>query len=313
MRAKTVRHYKGSTTRYVIRRLKESWQWYLMLLPALIYIIIFNYGPMYGVQIAFKRYNAAKGIWGSPWVGLDHFERFLRYPYMWNLIRNTLSLTLYTMATFPMPIILALALNEIRHRKYKKTVQMITYIPHFLTEVVVVSLVMMFLDPSTGPINNVIAALGGQKQNFMGIPEAFSSIYVWSGVWQGVGWSSILYLSALSSIDQELIEAARIDGANRFRVVWHINLPGIAPTITICFIMSMGGLLSVGFSKVLLMQNPMNNSVSETISTYVYQTGLKGGQFAYTSAIGLLNNVVNIIILLIVNRICKAVSETSLF
>lgn len=308
-----MRHYQGSTTKYVMRRLKESFPWYLMLAPCLIYIFIFDYIPMYGVQIGFRQYNAAKGILGSDWVGLRHFARFFRYPYMWDLVKNTLTLTLYGLATFPMPVGLALILNEIRHKKYKKTVQMITYIPHFLTEVVVVSLVMLFLDPSTGPINNLIALLGGQKKNFMGFPSAFPHIYVWSGVWQGMGWGSILYLSALSSIDQELIEAARIDGANRFQIMRHINLPGITPTIIICLIMSCGGLLSVGYSKVLLLQNPMNLQTADTISTYVYSQGLKGGSFAYSSAIGLLNNVCNILILIIVNFICRRVSETSLF
>jgi len=299
--------------RQVGKRLKESWQWYLLLLPALAYVIIFYYGPMYGVQIAFRNYRPTKGIWGSNWVGLKHFIRFFEYPYFWMMIKNTLSITLYSLATFPCAIIFALLLNELGNLKVKKTIQMITYMPHFLSEVVVCSLVILFLDRTAGPINNLIAALGGERTAFMGDPKAFSTIYVWSGVWQNIGWSSILYISALAAVPVEHHEAARIDGANRFQIMWHINLPSIMPTIIITFLLRMGGLMNVGFSKVYLLQNSLNLDTSTVISTYVYEIGLLGGQFSYSTAIGLFNNVVNIIILLLANKITSLVSETSLF
>ena len=306
---KLSRHKKG----YVRKRLKESWQWYLLLLPGLIYLIIFEYGPMYGVQIAFKNYRPSKGIWGSEWVGFKHFIHFFQYPNFWKMIKNTLSITLYSLATFPLPIIFAFFLNEVRQPRFKKVVQMITYIPHFLSEVVVCSLVILFLDRTSGPINNLIAFLGGERKAFMGIPEAFSSIYVLSGLWQNIGWSSILYISALAAISIEEVEAARIDGASRLQVIWHINLPGIMPTILINFLMRVGRLMSVGFSKIFLLQNDLNLDTSSVISTYTYEIGLIGGQYSYSSAIGLFNNIVNILILLSVNRITKKLSDTSLF
>lgn len=295
------------------KRFKESWQWYLLLLPALLHILVFNYGPMYGIQIAFKDYRASKGIWGSEWVGLKHFIRFIENPNFWPMLRNTLSITLYSLALFPVPILFALLLNEIRNVKYKKTIQMLTYMPHFLSEVVVCAIIVLFLDRTTGPINNLIAFFGGERQSFMGMPQAFSSIYSISGLWQNMGWSSILYISALAAISAEEVEAAKIDGANRFQVMWHINIPGILPTVIITFIMNVGGLLNLGYSKIYLLQNDLNLSRASVISTYTYEIGLLQGQFSYSAAIGLFNNVVNILILLIVNQILKRVSETSLF
>lgn len=305
----TERHKKG----YIRKRLKESWQWYLLLLPGLIYLIIFSYGPMYGLQIAFKDYRAKLGIWDSEWVGLKHFIRFFNYPNFWKMIKNTLSITLYSLATFPIPVIFALFLNEIRQQKLKKAVQMITYMPHFLSEVVVCSLVILFLDRTTGPINNLIEFLGGTRLSFMGMPEAFTTIFVFSGLWQNLGWNSILYISALASISMELVEAARIDGASRLQIMRHINLPGILPTVVITFIMRCGSLLSVGFSKIFLLQNDLNLEKSRVISTYVYEIGLVGGQYSYSSAIGLFNNIVNIITLIIVNKIATKLSGTGLF
>lgn len=305
----TEKHKKG----YIRKRLKESWQWYLLLLPGLIYLIIFSYGPMYGLQIAFKDYRAKLGIWDSEWVGLKHFIRFFNYPNFWKMIKNTLSITLYSLATFPIPVIFALFLNEIRQQKMKKAVQMITYMPHFLSEVVVCSLVILFLDRTTGPINNLIAFLGGERQSFMGMPKAFTTIFVMSGLWQNLGWNSILYISALASISMELVEAARIDGASRLQIMRHINLPGILPTVVITFIMRCGSLLSVGFSKIFLLQNNLNIEKSRVISTYVYEIGLVGGQYSYSTAIDLFNNVVNIIILIIVNKISTRLSGTGLF
>ena len=298
---------------YILKRLKGSWQWYLLLLPGLIYLIIFAYGPMYGVQIAFKDYRASRGIWGSTWVGLKHFIRFFKYPNFWRMIKNTLSITLYSLATFPCAVIFALFLNEIRQQRVKKVVQMVTYIPHFLSEVVVCSLVILFLDRTSGPINNLIAFLGGERKAFMEIPGAFSSIYVLSGLWQNLGWNSILYISALASISMEEVEAARIDGASKLQIMWHIYLPGIRPTIVITFLMQVGRLMNVGFTKIFLLQNDLNLDISSVISTYTYEIGLVGGQYSYSAAIGLFNNVVNIIVLLLANQVSKKLCETSLF
>ncbi len=300
---------------HVQKRLVESWQWYVLLIPAIIYVAIFSYGPMYGVQIAFKNYKPKLGAAGSPWLDpvLKNFIRFINYPDFWKMIRNTLSITLYSLLIFPLPILFALMLNEVRNLKLKKTVQMITYAPHFLSEVVVCSLVLMMLARANGPINNLIVAFGGERIPFIEIPNAFSSIYVWSGVWQNIGWDSILYISALASISQEQIEAATIDGANRTQIIRHVNIPGILPTIAITFIMRMGGLLSVGYSKIFLLQNDLNISASQVISTYVYRVGIQNGQYSYATAISLFNNVVNILILLTANFVVKKVTDTGLF
>ena len=299
--------------KYAGKRLRDSWQLYILLLPALVYVGIFNYGPMYGLQIAFKDYRPSLGFIGSEWVGLSHFERFISYPDFWAMIKNTLSITLYSLATFPCAIIFALMLNECFNLTFKKSVQMITYAPHFMSEVVVCSLVLMILDRGNGPVNNLIAALGGTRVSFISEPAYFASIYVWSGVWQNIGWSSILYISALAGVSQEVVEAAKIDGANRMQVIRHVNIPGIMPTIAITFIMRTGSLLSVGYSKIFLLQNDLNISASQVISTYVYNIGLVSGQYSYSSAIGLFNNIANIVVLLIANKIVKSVSETGLF
>lgn len=297
----------------IVKRLKQSWQWYLLLLPAIIYVAIFQYGPMYGLQIAFKNYRPRLGITGSEWVGFEHFIRFLNYPDFWKMIRNTLSITLYSLCTFPCAIIFALLLNEVRQIRLKKSVQMITYAPHFMSEVVVCSLVMMMLDRGTGPLNALIEALGGTRAAFISNPGYFSSIYVWSDVWQNLGWGSILYISALASISPEQVEAATIDGANRFQIIRHVNIPGILPTIAITFIMRTGSLLSVGYSKIFLLQNDLNLDASQVISTYVYNIGLIGGQYSYSTAISLFNNIANILVLLFANKIVKKITDTGLF
>jgi putative aldouronate transport system permease protein len=298
---------------YIKKRLKESWQWYLLLLPGLIYLLIFAYGPIYGVQIAFKDYRASRGIWGSEWVGFKHFIRFFNYPNFWVMIKNTLSIMLHSLATFPIPVMFALFLNEIKRQRFKRVAQMITYMPHFLSEVVVCSLVILLLDRNGGPINNLIEFFGGTRKAFMGDPNAFSSIYVLSGLWQNLGWNTILYISALSSISMEEVEAAKIDGASQLQVMWHINIPGIMPTIAITFLLRVGNLMNVGYSKIFLLQNNLKLDKSNVISTYVYEIGLIGAQYSYSSAIGLFNNAVNIIILMIVNKITKKMSGTGLF
>lgn len=292
---------------------KNYWQLYLLLLPAIIYVAIFSYGPMYGIIIAFKDYKVKRGYLGSEWVGFEHFIRFLTYPDFWKLIKNTLGISLYTLATFPCAIILALLINELKSPGFKKTVQMITYAPHFLSTVVMCSLITLFVgrEGILGQMYGVMT--GGEPDNLLSIAKFFRSIYVWSGVWQGIGWGTIIYLSALSGISPELVESARIDGAGRLQVIWHINIPGILPTIAICFIMNAGNLLSVGFEKIFLLQNPLNMDVSNVIATYTYKIGLQGGQFSYSTAIGLFNNVVNIIILFFVNRITKKLSGTGMW
>lgn len=304
---------QNMTRRVLIRRVKESWQWWLLLLPAFVYVCIFQYGPMYGLQIAFRNYRPRQGITGSTWVGLEQFVRFLSYPNFWKMIRNTLSITLYSLATFPCAVIFALMLNEVYQIRLKKAMQMITYAPHFMSEVVVCSLVLMMLDRANGPINNLIAALGGERYAFVTDPGCFPSIYVWSGVWQNLGWDSILFISALASISPEVVEAARIDGANRLQIIRHVNIPGILPTIAITFIMRTGGLLSVGHTKIFLLQNDLNLDASQVISTYVYNIGLVDGQYSYSTAIGLFNNLANILVLLLANAIVKKTTDTGLF
>ena len=274
---------------------------------------MFHYIPFYGIQIAFKNFRASLGIWGSPWIGFENFIRFLLFPDFWAIVRNTLGISLYTLALFPIEPLFALMINEIDNRFLKKTVQMITYAPHFVSTVVVASLVLLLLDTSNGVVNNIIAALGGERIPFMTTPKYFPTIYVFSGVWSSLGWGTIIYLAALSSISPELVEAARIDGASRLQILRHINLPGILPVATILFILRTGNILSVGREKILLMQNALNLPASRVISTYVYNVGLGSGQFSYSTAIGLFDNVINVICIIIVNQIAKRVSETSLW
>lgn len=291
----------------------KNWQLFVLLLPAVIYLFIFNYVPMYGVQIAFRDYSVKKGIWGSAWVGLKYFKKFIEYPNFGLLVKNTLSLSLYSLATFPCAIIFALILNEVRHDKFKKTVQMISYMPYFLSTVVVCSMLKLFFSPTNGVFNELIEMVGGTRQDFLTVPSYFNDIYVWSGVWQSLGWNSIIYIAALSGVPEELVDAAKVDGANRLQIIWHINIPAILPTIVIMLILSCGHILSVGFEKAYLLQNSLNLSASQIISTYVYEMGIAGGQFSYSSAIGLFNNIVNIIILFIVNTGAEKLSGTGLW
>lgn len=294
--------------------LRNNWQLYVLILPAVIYVLIFNYFPMYGVQLAFKDYRSNLGIWGSPWVGLDHFKRFIEYPYFGQMVWNTFSINLYSLvAGFPLPIILALLINEIRSARFKKTVQMITYAPHFISTVVVCGMILLFTAKESGIINHILSFLGARRIDFMTQPQWFKTVYVLSGIWQGTGWGSIIYLAALSGVSQELAEAARIDGATRLQIIRHINIPHILPTIILMLIMSCGSLLSLGFEKVWLLQNPLNMDASEIVSTYVYKVGLNGGRYSYSAAIGLFNTIVNFVIVILVNTIAKRTGETSLW
>lgn len=290
----------------------RHWPLYVLLLPAVVYVLIFSYLPMYGIVIAFKDYRTNLGIWNSSWVGLKHFVRFVQFPNFWPILRNTARIGLYSLATFPCSVILALLINELNSAKFKKVVQMVTYAPYFLSTVVLCSMLTLFLNKDTGIFNTLIEMLGGERTSFMTVASYFDDIYVWSGVWQGCGWGSIIYLAALSGVSPDLVEAAKVDGATRFQVVRHVNIPCIAPTIIIMLILSCGNVLSVGFEKTYLLQNSLNLSASQVISTYVYEVGLKSAQFSYASAIGLFNTVVNVTLLLIVNTIAKKVSDISL-
>ena len=241
----------------ILQIVLKNYQIYLMLLPCLAFFIIFCYGPMYGIQIAFKDYNTGLGIWSSPWVGLKHFKRFMEMPQFWQVFWNTLKLSLYSLiAGFPFPIFVSLMLNEVSQRRTKKFIQTITYAPHFISTVVMVAMITLFLSPTSGFINKAIEALGGDTINFMIKPEYFSHIYVWTGIWQHFGWNSIIYLAALASVDESLHESAVIDGASRLQRIWYINIPCLAPTIVIQLILSLGGILGADFEKVFLMQNP---------------------------------------------------------
>lgn len=294
----------------------SNWQLYLMVFLPVIYIIIFHYLPMYGIIIAFKNYSPIKGIMNSSWVGLAHFDRFFHSYQFLKLLKNTLLLSLYSLiAGFPFPIILALSLNYIENKTFKKTVQMTTYAPHFISTVVMVGILTQMLSMRTGMVNNIIELLGGQRIDFLGIEGLFRHIYVWSGVWQGAGWGSIVYIAALAGVDPQLHEAAIIDGANKFKRVWHIDIPSILPTIVITLIMNLGGILNVGFQKVFLLQNNINRDAAEVIETYVYNVGINSGlpNFSYATAISLTKSVVSLILIFIVNRIARKVSETSLW
>ena len=305
---------KGSYEKSLWKRVVQHRTLYLFLVPTIIYFAIFSYAPMYGLQIAFKNYNGAFGIWGSPWVGLKHFKDFVGGHYFLPIIRNTLTISIYsTIIGFPIPIILALMINEINNYKYKKFVQTVLYAPHFISTVVMVGIVIIMLSPTIGIINYGLEFLGLERQYFMAQPNAFKHIYVWSGIWQNMGWGAIIYLAALSSVDPELHEAATIDGANRIKRIRYINIPTIKPTIVILLIMSMGSMVSVGFEKTFLLQNDLNLKTSEVISTYVYRRGLINGSFSFSTAVGLFNNVVNLILLLISKLIARNVGETSLF
>lgn len=296
-------------------RIKRSWQLYLILLFPMIWLIIFKYGPMVGLQIAFRDYRAAGGIFHSQFVGLKHFKRFFEAPNFWQIVWNTLSLSAYQLvAQFPVPIILALALNGCTRKKLVKVVQTVTYLPHFISVVVLVGMLMQFLNPITGINGNICRMLGITATDYMSKPEMFRHLYVWSAIWQNAGWGTITYLATLAGVDPTLHEAAQVDGASRFKRILHIDFPCILPTAIIMLIMNAGKIMSVGFEKAFLMQNPLNASASEIIATYVYKRGLSaGGDYSYSTAIGLFNSIINIILIVIVNHIAKKTSETSLW
>jgi putative aldouronate transport system permease protein len=297
-----------------LARIQRGWQLYLMMLVPMAIIIIFSYGPMLGAQIAFRNFRAKLGIWGSPWIGLTHFKNFFNSYQFQRVLTNTLGISLYSLiAGFPIPIILAILVNESLHPRFKKGVQLITFAPHFISTVVMTNMILMLLSVYGGPLNNLIAALGGERIDFMAKPEFFKSIFVWSGIWQGMGYSSVIYIAALSGIDPALYEAATIDGASKFQKIIHIDLPGIAPTIVILLILNSGQIMNVGYEKILLMQNGLNMAASDVISTYVYRMGLENAQYSFSAAVGLFNSVVNALLLVLVNQVARKAGETSLW
>ncbi|MFF2090047.1 ABC transporter permease [Paenibacillus sp. NPDC058174] len=298
------------------RKMLRVWQLYVLIALPLLYIVVFKYIPMYGAQIAFKDFIVTKGIWGSDWVGLKHFDRFIHSYEFGKVMRNTLVLNFYNLlAGFPFPLMLALSLNYVRIHWFKKTVQMVTYAPHFISTVVMVGMMFELLNPRNGLVNNILQAFGLDAINFMGNPDLFKSIYVWSGVWQSAGFNCIIFLAALSSIDPSLHEAAVVDGASQRQRVWHIDLPGILPVAMILLILNMGSMLDVGYEKVLLMQNPLNTRTSEVIDTYVYKVGLvsQAMNYSYSAAIGLFKSVIGFILILTVNQIARKANQTSLW
>jgi len=294
--------------------LRENYDLYLFMLPGIIILIIFNYVPLYGLQLAFRNFSIRLGILGSEWVGLTHFIRFFNSANAWQIIGNTFTLSIYSLiAGFPVPIILALLLNSVPSRRFRKTVQTITYAPNFISVVVICGMILLFLSPRTGFVNMMLNGLGIETIHFMAKPTLFPHIYVWSGIWQAMGFSSIIYFAALSSISPELHEAATVDGATKFQRILHIDLPGILPTASILLILSFGSLMSLGFEKAFLLQNDMNLRASEIISTYVYKMGLVHNDMSFSTAIGLMNSVVNATLLIIVNSMARRLTGSSLW
>jgi putative aldouronate transport system permease protein len=293
------------------RRNKLLW---LLFLPCLLYYLIFKYLPMFGLVITFKDYNLFKGIWASSWVGFKYYRMFLENPDFLLLMKNTFLLGLYRLVFgFPAPILLAILLNEVRKASFKRLVQTVSYLPHFISNVIVASMVIMFLSPTGGLINNLLGGLGIGPVNFMNEPGFFRVIYVLSEIWQHIGWETIIYLAALTAIDPQLYEAAEMDGAGRLRRIWHITLPGISPAIVITLILNIGQVLEIGFEKVFLMQNPAIYETADIISTYVYRVGMQQGNFSYGASIDLFMGVISLVFIYSANWISRRISETSLW
>ena len=305
---------RKSFFRRLLDDMRVNWILYVLILPVFVYYIIFAYAPMYGIQLAFKDYRIKLGIMGSPWVGLEHFERFFSAYNFRQLLFNTLGISVYSLiAGFPIPIIFALMLNYLISNKLCKVVQMVSYAPYFISTVVICGMLTIFLDTNSGIFNVLRGLLGMEPVNALGKPEWFKSIYVWSGVWQGMGWSSIIYISALSGVDPQTHEAAIIDGATKVQRMIHVDLPAIKPTVVMLLILQLGSLMNVGFEKVYLLKNSLNQSASAIISTYTYEVGLINSDYGYSTAVGLFNSVINVILLVGANWFCKKVADESLF
>ena len=297
-----------------IKNIKKNYVLYLFLLPSFLYLLLFHYWPLYGVQIAFKDFKATEGIWGSPWVGVDHFVRFFESFQFWQLLQNTITISLYALIMgFPIPILLALILNYMTIPHFKRFAQTVTYAPHFISTVVMAGMVILFLSPSSGLINTLLGVFGAEPVSFMQQPDLFKHIYVWSGIWQNTGWGSVIYMAALSAVSPELHEAAIVDGASKWKRIWNIDIPAILPTAVIILIMNVGSVMSVGFEKVYLLQNDANLAASEIFSTYVYKIGIQSAQYSYSTAIGLFNNVINFVLLISVNQLSRKWTGSSLW
>ncbi len=298
------------------QEIKRNWQLYVLMIIPMLYLLIFKYYPMVGVQIAFRNYKPVTGIWGSDWVGMKHFIRFFNNPQWLVLVKNTIAISLYTIVlTIPFPIMLAIAFDYARSRAFKKTVQMVTFLPHVLSTVIVVSLLNLIFDNRTGVVNNIIQLITGSKINFLGESRFYRSLFVWSGIWQNTGWSSILYISALAAVDTQVHEAAIIDGANKLRRIWHIDLTTIRPTIAIMIVMKLGSVLSVGFDKSYMMQNAVNLEYSEVLSTYEYKIGTGGliPNYSYSTAIGLMVSLINMVLVVLSNKASNKLSGSGLW
>ena len=296
------------------RRIWAAKYLYLMFLPVFFYYVIFRYAPMLGLSIAFKNFNAFLGFDKSPWVGFKFFQQFFNSVYLWRLVRNTLLINLYDLVfNFPAAIILALLLNEVQNRRFKKVTQTITYLPYFVSSVVIASMVVQFLSPSSGIINNLIAALGGEREYFLVQPESFRTIYTLMNLWKNIGWNSIIFLAAISGINGELYDACMVDGGGYLRRMWHITLPGIAGTIVVLLIMRLGHVMDAGYETILLLQNNANLETSDVIGTYVYRRGLKGGEYSYATAVGMFQSVIGFAMVIFANWLSRRDSETSLW
>lgn len=308
-----IQHKRESLGTRFLRNIKQHPWFYVMILPCIAYFIVFHYAPMYGVIIAFQDYKPFKGISGSAWVGLKHFSDFINGPFFWRLIRNTLSINIGMLVFgFPLPIVFALLLNEVRATGFKRVVQTITYMPHFVSSVVVCGLMVIFCR-SDGMLTYVLKFLGFPESNLLTYKQYFQGLYIGMNIWQELGWDSIIYFAALTSIDVSLYEAARVDGAGRWRQMWHITLPGIAPTVVILLILRIGNLMSLGWDRIYLLYNDMVMETADVISTYVYRTGMLQVQYSYATAVGLMNSIVNIILLFSANYISRKVTDSSLW
>ncbi|MDD3058682.1 MAG: ABC transporter permease subunit [Sphaerochaeta sp.] len=300
-------------TKRTIKLIKRSKYLYLIFLLPFIYYVVFHYAPMYGVIVAFKNYNIVRGIWNSPWVGLKHFAKFIVDPYFWKVVRNTFLMSFYNILWgFPVPIILAVLLNEVAHGKYKRVLQSVSYLPHFISTVVLCGMLVNLLS-TDGLLNQLISNLGGKPIQFLMYPEYFRTIYVSSSIWQSAGWTSIIYLAALTGIDPQVLDAATIDGANRLQRIRHVTIPAILPTISTMLIMNLGKMMNLGYEKVLLLYNGSTYETADIISTYVYRRGILGNSFSYATAVGLFQSVVGIVLLVMANKVSKKLSETRLW
>ena len=305
---------KQKRRKATLKLMRQNYQLYIFLIPAIVFIVLFMYTPLYGLQIAFKNYRGGDGIWGSAWVGLKWFNQFFSTPRCWEIVKNTLTISVYSLvAGFPLPICLAIILNYVKNIRFKKFAQTVTYMPYFISTVVICGMITIFMAPDTGILNVIRGFFGLESVNFLAKPEWFKSIYVWTGVWQGMGWSSIIYISALAGVDYEMHEAAIVDGATKIQRMIHVDLPSIKPTILMLLILQMGSIMNVGFEKVYLLQNTLNKSAASVISTYVYEVGLINSDYGYSTAVGLFNSLINLGLVVAANQLSKRFAGESLF